>query len=46
MLPLVPADLTPARATDCHWSPANQRAFLEHLATVGSVTRAAKHVGM
>lgn len=31
---------------DYHWSPTNQRAFLEHLAIVGSVTLAAKHVGM
>lgn len=31
---------------DYHWTPTNQRAFLEHLAVVGSVTLAAKHVGM
>lgn len=31
---------------DYHWSPTNQRAFLEHLAIIGSVTLAAKHVGM
>ena len=46
MLPLSPADLTPVNRPDYHWSPANQRAFLEHLAIVGSVTQAARHVGM
>ncbi len=46
MLSFSPAELTPANTPDYHWSPANQRAFLEHLAIVGSVTLAAKHVGM
>lgn len=46
MLPLSRADLTPTNAHDYHWSPTNQRGFLEHLAIVGSVTLAAKHVGM
>lgn len=32
--------------TDYHWSPANQRAFLEHLSTTGNITAAAKSVGM
>jgi hypothetical protein len=46
MLPLSPSDLVPSRTPEYHWSPTNQRAFLEHLAIVGSVTLAAKHVGM
>lgn len=46
MLPFHSADLIPVNRPDYHWSPANQRAFLEHLAIVGSVTQAARHVGM
>ena len=46
MLPLSPTNLTPASNPDYHWSQTNQRAFLEHLAIVGSVTLAAKHIGM
>lgn len=46
MLPLSPTELTPVNRPDYHWSPANQRAFLEHLSIVGSVTQAARHVGM
>lgn len=41
--PPVP-DFTPT--LDYHWSRANQRAFLEHLAITGSVTQAARHVAM
>ncbi len=37
---------TQTNTPDYHWSPTNQRAFLEHLAIIGSVTLAAKHVGM
>jgi hypothetical protein len=33
-----------AMQTDYHWTPACQRAFLEALATTGSVTRASKEV--
>jgi hypothetical protein len=35
-----------AEMVDYHWSPANQRAFLEQLAIVGNVTEAAKSVSM
>ncbi len=31
---------------DYHWDSANQQAFLEHLAELGSVTQAARHVNM
>jgi hypothetical protein len=48
VLPNPDDDLSdPARKkweTDYHWTPASQRAFLEALATTGSVTRAAKEV--
>ena len=32
--------------TDYHWSPANQRAFLEALAETGSIDLACKEAGM
>ena len=46
MFPLSRTEITPNPRPEYHWSPTNQRTFLEHLAIVGSVTLAAKHVGM
>ncbi len=44
MLPLSPTELAPA--PDYHWSPANQRCFLEALSISGNITAAASSVGM
>ncbi len=44
MLPLSPADLAPTPAY--HWSPANQRGFLETLSITGNITASASSVGM
>jgi hypothetical protein len=46
MLPLSPTDFTPAKTPEYHWSPANQRAFLEALSTTGNVSESAKAVSM
>jgi hypothetical protein len=46
MLPLSPTDFAPTKAPDYHWSPANQRAFLEALATSGNISESAKAVSM
>jgi hypothetical protein len=45
MLPVTSTE-TPAGAPDYHWTPANQRAFLEHLAISGVAAHAAKAVSM
>lgn len=41
-----PSATPPAAAYGYHWSFPRQRAFLEHFATTGSVSRAAAHVGV
>ncbi len=44
MLTVSPTDL--AQPPDYHWSPVNQRAFLEALSISGNITAAASSVGM
>ena len=46
MLSFSPTDLTRNPAPDYHWSPANQRVFLEELAVTGIAKQAVKAVGM
>jgi hypothetical protein len=46
MHPLCPTDLAPSRIPEYHWSPANQRAFLEALSTSGNISESAKAVSM
>lgn len=46
MLPFSPADLDPTGTRNYHWTPANQRAFLEHLAITGLASHAAQVVAM
>jgi hypothetical protein len=46
MFPIFPAAITPNPAPDYHWSPANQRAFLETLAITGNASHAAQAVSM
>ena len=46
MLSLSPANPIPTHTPTYHWSPANQRGFIETLATTGNITAAASAVGM
>jgi hypothetical protein len=46
MLPLSPTELVHTKTPDYHWSPANQRGFLEALSTSGNITESAKAVSM
>lgn len=46
MLPLSPAEIDPTGTPDYHWTPANQRVFLEHLAVTGIASHAAQAVSM
>lgn len=46
MFPPCPDDHDVLPDNAYHWTPARQRAFLENLAVIGSVTAAAAHVGV